>query len=167
MKTLGQIGYEAYGEDSGWKAFDGRPMPRWADLRPDIANRWEVAASAIQAGFMTQVYDQWKSRQRPSVGLQVDTLPEGAQPYYYSDAEPKSELCIQCQHPDYDGICTCGNLVPESETTFYPCISCGSLEGVCICGPSCRCDAHIAIRRRKCAQCANPDLKGLHTCGLW
>jgi hypothetical protein len=46
-RSLGQIGYEAYGEDACWKAFDGRPMPRWADLRADIAARWEVAANAI------------------------------------------------------------------------------------------------------------------------
>lgn len=46
-KSIGQIGYEAYGEDAGWKAFDGRPMPQWSDLRADIAARWEVAAAAI------------------------------------------------------------------------------------------------------------------------
>jgi hypothetical protein len=46
-RTKGQIGYEAYGEHTGWKAFDGRPMPRWAELRPDIVEKWEVAANAI------------------------------------------------------------------------------------------------------------------------
>lgn len=48
MKTLGQVGFDAYGEHAGWKAFDDRPMPRWDEkLRPDIKEKWEVAAKAI------------------------------------------------------------------------------------------------------------------------
>jgi len=48
MKTLGQLGYEAYGDHAKWQAFDGRPMPRWDDaLRPDIKEKWEVAAREI------------------------------------------------------------------------------------------------------------------------
>jgi hypothetical protein len=52
-KTLGQVGYEAYGEHAEWKSFDGRPMPRWSDLRPDIVEKWEVAARAIAAEART------------------------------------------------------------------------------------------------------------------
>lgn len=47
MKTAGQVGYDAYGEHAQWKAFDGRPMPRWDELREDIKEKWEVAARAI------------------------------------------------------------------------------------------------------------------------
>jgi hypothetical protein len=53
VKTLGQIGFEAYGEHAGWTAYDGKPMPRWDEnLRADIKEKWEVAALAIQAKVM-------------------------------------------------------------------------------------------------------------------
>jgi hypothetical protein len=47
-EELGRVGYEAYGDHAEWKAFDGRPMPRWDDLRADIKEKWAVAALAIQ-----------------------------------------------------------------------------------------------------------------------
>ncbi len=46
-RSLGQVGYEAYGDHAGWKAYDGKPMPRWPELRPDIVEKWEVAARAV------------------------------------------------------------------------------------------------------------------------
>lgn len=47
-KTYGQIGYEAYGDEAQWKAYNDLPMPRWDDpLREDIKRKWEVAAKAI------------------------------------------------------------------------------------------------------------------------
>ncbi len=47
-KTLGQIGFEAYGEAANWTAYDGKPMPRWDDsLRQDIKDKWEAAGLAV------------------------------------------------------------------------------------------------------------------------
>ncbi len=51
-ETMGQVGYNAYGQDAGWKTFDGRDMPQWADLTPVIKARWEVAAEAIKMAFL-------------------------------------------------------------------------------------------------------------------
>lgn len=63
-KTLGQVGYDAYGMDSGWLTFDGRAMPRWTQEEVDAASqtctvltdvikaRWEVAAKAIEERVM-------------------------------------------------------------------------------------------------------------------
>lgn len=49
-KTLGQIGFEAYGDHANWTAYDGKPMPRWDEnLREDIKEKWEIAAKAIEA----------------------------------------------------------------------------------------------------------------------
>jgi hypothetical protein len=53
--TLGEIGFNAYGDTPGaegpWKTFDGRPMPKWAELSGDTGaltkERWEAAAKAI------------------------------------------------------------------------------------------------------------------------
>lgn len=55
-KTLGQVGYEAYGETAkpeSWKTFDGRPMPTWDELSEkdtgrETQRRWEVSAEAIR-----------------------------------------------------------------------------------------------------------------------
>ena len=52
MKSLGAIGYDAYGEAANWKPFDGRAMPTWGDLGKaevgrETQRRWEVAAAAI------------------------------------------------------------------------------------------------------------------------
>ena len=44
--TLGQIAYEAYCEHQDWKAFDGKPIPEWKDVREDIQQAWEIAAVA-------------------------------------------------------------------------------------------------------------------------
>ena len=51
MKTLGQVGFEKYGDTAGiagpWKTFDGRDMPRWDELEGDAGEvtklRWEMA----------------------------------------------------------------------------------------------------------------------------
>lgn len=57
-RTLGQIGYNAYGQHSDWKSHDGRPMPRWTEeeakekgaiVLPDVVKaHWEAAAEAIK-----------------------------------------------------------------------------------------------------------------------
>lgn len=46
-KTTGQIGYDAYGEFTGWRTFDGRPMPEWVDLGERVQGAWQAAADAI------------------------------------------------------------------------------------------------------------------------
>lgn len=46
-ETFARIGYEAYGAHADWKAYDGKPMPKWDELRPDIKEKWAVAAEAI------------------------------------------------------------------------------------------------------------------------
>ena len=65
-KSLGQIGYDAYGNDSGWLTFDGRAMPRWTKEEVEAATqtctvltnvikaRWEVAGKAIADHVMQQ-----------------------------------------------------------------------------------------------------------------
>jgi hypothetical protein len=46
-KTYGEIGYDAYGATTDHKAWDGRPMPKWEELPPNIVTAWEAAATAI------------------------------------------------------------------------------------------------------------------------
>lgn len=38
--------YAGYGDEAGWKTWDGKPMPRWDELpaEPDIKARWIAAA---------------------------------------------------------------------------------------------------------------------------
>lgn len=46
VRPYGEIAYEAYGQNRGWQSWDGKPMPTWTDLRPDIQIAWQVAAEA-------------------------------------------------------------------------------------------------------------------------
>lgn len=48
MKTLGQIGYEAYRNHTGGKSLaTGANIPEWDSISPAIQAAWEVAAKAI------------------------------------------------------------------------------------------------------------------------
>lgn len=47
-KSLGQIAFEAYGDNRSWKDWRGQPMPQWVDVREEIRKAWEVAAEAVK-----------------------------------------------------------------------------------------------------------------------
>lgn len=47
-KSLGQVAFEAYGDNREWKDWRGQPMPQWNEVREDIRTAWEVAASAVE-----------------------------------------------------------------------------------------------------------------------
>lgn len=50
MRTLGQIGYEAYSEGTAGRSLvTGDELPDWDRLDRDIQQAWEVAAMAIAA----------------------------------------------------------------------------------------------------------------------
>lgn len=67
QKTLGQVGFDAYGDKPGahgpWKTFDGREMPRWAALEGETGaltrERWETAAEAIGREYMRRHGLEW------------------------------------------------------------------------------------------------------------
>lgn len=44
---LAQIAYQGYGESTGFKTFDGRPMPEWKDLGTKIQDAWTAAVAAV------------------------------------------------------------------------------------------------------------------------
>ena len=47
-KTLGQIGYEAYGSGTGWKSLvSGAQLPQWPEVKPEIQLAWETAGHAM------------------------------------------------------------------------------------------------------------------------
>lgn len=51
MKSLGQIGYEAYAQSTGGKTYDGRDMPTWeqvAEESPKVAKAWEDAGNTVR-----------------------------------------------------------------------------------------------------------------------
>ena len=48
---LAKLAYEAYGNVTGHKNFQGDPMPSWEELPPRIQLAWDAAAvTALQAG---------------------------------------------------------------------------------------------------------------------
>ena len=46
LPSLAQIAYEAYGDMTGRKNYQGLPMPEWADLPPLIKAAWNAAVNA-------------------------------------------------------------------------------------------------------------------------
>lgn len=50
IKTNAQAGYEAYGQSTGGKTWDGKPMPTWEEIcerTPHVKAAWETAAANI------------------------------------------------------------------------------------------------------------------------
>lgn len=50
-----QIAYETYSKTVGFVNFQGRPLPKWSDLPPNIQQAWINAAAEVmnaQAGYV-------------------------------------------------------------------------------------------------------------------
>ena len=48
MKTLGQVGYEAYRAHTGGVSLaSGQPIPEWDQLKAEIQAAWEAAGDAV------------------------------------------------------------------------------------------------------------------------
>lgn len=47
LTELAQIGYEAYGAEADWKAYNGEPMPKWDELPDHIHRKWKAAVGAV------------------------------------------------------------------------------------------------------------------------
>ncbi len=45
--SLGQEAYQAYGESRGWLTHDGKEMPIWSAVKPEIQAGWQAAAELI------------------------------------------------------------------------------------------------------------------------
>lgn len=77
---LGQLGYMTYGRETGFRTFDGRPMPAWEDLGDTIQAAWRAAGEEIitESGLAAQKADTMNatqpaasSAQQPSIGRVV------------------------------------------------------------------------------------------------
>lgn len=44
---LAKVAYQAYGDTTGWKNFQGNPMPQWEDLGDMIQAAWVNASQAV------------------------------------------------------------------------------------------------------------------------
>ncbi len=52
LKKPPQLAYEAYAKSTGGKTFDGREMPKWADLPERIQTAWcDATAAALLSGL--------------------------------------------------------------------------------------------------------------------
>jgi hypothetical protein len=47
MVEPAQKAYEAYAACTGWKNYQGNPMPQWADLPEAIRVAWRAAIAAV------------------------------------------------------------------------------------------------------------------------
>lgn len=52
MKSLGNLAYDAYCENSGGKSLvSGADLPPWSELSKPIQTAWEAAAAAVASRF--------------------------------------------------------------------------------------------------------------------
>ena len=47
IDQLAQAAYDAYGETTGHKNYQGLPMPAWEDLGDQIQGAWRAAVQAV------------------------------------------------------------------------------------------------------------------------
>ena len=47
LGEFARVGYEAYGTEADWKAYNGELMPQWDALPGHIQTKWTAAAAAI------------------------------------------------------------------------------------------------------------------------
>lgn len=67
-KSDGQITYEAYCEAVHWKSFNGKALPEWPDVKPEIQKAWIISAEALRASFQNGFERELAER------IQVSTL---------------------------------------------------------------------------------------------
>lgn len=49
---MAKLAYGAYGQTTGFKNFQGNPMPKWDDLGDTIQGAWVAAANAVNNYLM-------------------------------------------------------------------------------------------------------------------
>lgn len=50
--VMAKLAYGAYGQTTGFKNFQGNPMPKWDDLGDTIQGAWVAAANAVNNYLM-------------------------------------------------------------------------------------------------------------------
>ena len=46
-EQLGEVAYNAYCSVRDWKSYDGKPLPRWPEVKGEIKAGWCAAAMAV------------------------------------------------------------------------------------------------------------------------
>jgi len=59
-QKLGRAAYDAYCGARGWNSFDGKPLPKWPEVKPEIQEAWCIAAEAVVAAIERQDKDKLK-----------------------------------------------------------------------------------------------------------
>ncbi len=47
LHNLARDGYDAYGEDAGWRNYAGLPMPAWNELTDAVRSHWVAAVCGV------------------------------------------------------------------------------------------------------------------------
>lgn len=56
--SLGQQAYQAYGASRGWLAHDGKEMPIWSAVKPEIQAGWQAAAEMVANSVLDVVKEE-------------------------------------------------------------------------------------------------------------
>lgn len=55
LPTLAQIAYDAYGDMTGRKNYQGLPMPEWAGLPPRIKAAWNASVNEVARNVLEEM----------------------------------------------------------------------------------------------------------------
>jgi hypothetical protein len=77
--TTGEINYNAYCEDRGWKSVRGDPLPKWHEQSDDLKASWEKAANAVLASVAAADTPETEAFSRPECIWNYCPNPEGCQ----------------------------------------------------------------------------------------
>jgi len=67
LPTLAQIAYEAYGDVTGGRNYQGLPMPEWADLPDRIKAAWNASVNATVKAAL----DEWPGLGDDEAGIEA------------------------------------------------------------------------------------------------
>jgi len=56
LEYYGRLAFEAYRANADFTAYDGKPIPNWAELSDKVKNNWMNAAKAVVTDIMEEIY---------------------------------------------------------------------------------------------------------------
>lgn len=62
---LAKVAYRAYGESTGFKNYQGLPMPEWDKLTVSIQTAWVAASQAVISAYRDGIIGKYLDKQGP------------------------------------------------------------------------------------------------------
>ena len=57
VEHLGKVAYSAYCDSRRWKSYDGKELPHWDEVKPEIKEGWMQSARAVRITLQGYIQD--------------------------------------------------------------------------------------------------------------